>query len=211
MNIEQSFDAVILANGEFPTHPCPLSLLRDAPFLCCCDGAALTAVSHGLKPDAVVGDGDSLSADMKEKLGDIFHHVSEQEDNDLTKATRFCLSKGFGRIAYVGASGKREDHAIANIFLMERYARVFHMAPLLFTDTGIFSVAHSGDNMFHSFPRQQVSIFNVSCSRISSNGLRWNSYPYTELWQGTLNESLGKMFSLQTDGTCLVFQTYNAK
>ena len=34
-----SFDAVILANGDFPHAEIPLDLLRQAPFVCACDGA----------------------------------------------------------------------------------------------------------------------------------------------------------------------------
>ena len=35
-----AFDAVVLADGDFPTHEVPLSLLRKAPFVVCCDGAS---------------------------------------------------------------------------------------------------------------------------------------------------------------------------
>lgn len=205
------FDAVILANGDFPTHPVPLSLLEKAKFLCCCDGAAQVALSHALSPDAVVGDGDSIPEETKKLLAGKFHHIAEQDFNDLTKATRFCMSRGCDTIAYVGATGKREDHALGNIFLLEHYARAFGITPVMFTDNGTFRVVLPGTTTFCSFSRQQVSIFNISCSAIESEGLRWNSYPYGELWQGTLNESLGDSFSLHTDGSCLVYQTYEPK
>ena len=33
-------EAVILANGEYPTHVLPLKILEEAKFVICCDGAA---------------------------------------------------------------------------------------------------------------------------------------------------------------------------
>lgn len=107
------FDAVILANGDFPTAETPLRLLREAPFLCCCDGAAEAALARGFQPDAIVGDGDSLSSTLKSRYASIIHTESEQDDNDLTKATRFCKAKGFRRIAYLGATASAKTTPLA--------------------------------------------------------------------------------------------------
>ena len=106
------FDAVILANGLFPTAEEPLRLLREARYVVCCDGAAC----HWLQCDAIVGDGDSVPEELRNRL----IQIDEQEDNDLTKATRYCLSKGMRRIVYLGATGRREDHTLGNISLIVR-------------------------------------------------------------------------------------------
>lgn len=203
--------AIILANGDFPTHRIPLDAMRQAEFLCCCDGAALSALSHGITPNAIIGDGDSLPDTLKERYADIFYKVDEQEYNDLTKATRFCISRGYEDIVYLGATGKREDHTLGNISLLGFYLREFGIRPLMLTDTGIFRAAAAGTTTFQSFPHQQVSIFNISCQSIKSSKLRWDCYAYRELWQGTLNEALDESFTLQTDGSYIVYQTYEAK
>ena len=39
-------DAVILADGEYPVHEYPLRLLRETPYIVCCDGAANTFISY---------------------------------------------------------------------------------------------------------------------------------------------------------------------
>lgn len=202
--------ATILAAGDFPVHNIPLDALRNSDLLCCCDGAAQSAIAHGFRPDAIIGDGDSLPQALKDKYKDIFHCVDEQEDNDLTKATRFCISRGYTDITYIAATGKREDHTVGNIFLLPRYLEEFAIRPLMLTDHGSFRPV-SGTHTFSSFPRQQVSIFNISCSEIKSEGLCWDSYAYRQLWQGTLNEAIGNEFTLHADGTYLVFQTYDAK
>ena len=196
------FDAVILANGDFPQAEIPLDLLSRAPFVCVCDGA----VNHYPLADAIVGDGDSVPENLRDRL----IQIDEQEDNDLTKATRYCLSKGMRRIIYLGATGQREDHTLGNISLIVRYVQEMGIEPLLATDYGWFVVAE-GESTFESFKGQQVSIFNMSCNALSSEGLLWQAYPYRHWWQGTLNESASDSFTLKGDSFYLVYRTYQAK
>lgn len=197
--MEKTFEAAIVANGVFPTHQIPLDILERAHHIIACDGA----VSLVPQAEAVVGDGDSVSAEYHDRL----IRIDEQEDNDLTKATRYCLAQGWHRIAYLGATGKREDHTLGNISLLMRYFRDFGIDGVMFTDHGFFTPVR-GDRTFETFAGQQVSIFNFGCADITSEGLRWNSYAYEQWWQGTLNEALAERFTLHADGYYMVYQTY---
>ena len=107
------------------------------------------------------------------------------------------------RFCYLGATGKREDHTLGNISLMLYYYRQLAIDPVMITDYGYF-VAASGTTRFESFPEQQVSIFNATCKELSSNGLKWDIYPFSELWQGTLNEALSNEFTIQADGDYII-------
>ena len=196
------FDAVVLADGDFPSAEAPLELLRQAPCVVCCDGAAVKYP----QADVIIGDGDSVPSELRDRL----IRIDEQEDNDLTKATRYCVSRGMRRIVYLGATGRREDHTLGNISLIVRYFREMGVQPLMATDYGWF-VPVGRSASFASFPGQQVSLFNVSCQRLSSEGLKWNAYPYEQLWQGTLNEAVGDAFSIEADGCYLVYRTYHPK
>ena len=51
-----TFDAVVLRDGDYPSHPVPLSILSRAQYLVCCDGAGMHHILHGGTPDAIVGD-----------------------------------------------------------------------------------------------------------------------------------------------------------
>ena len=113
-------------------------------------------------------------------------------------------------IAYLGATGLREDHTLGNISLLMRYYREMDVEGVMFTDYGYFTPA-LGDHTFDSKPRQQVSIFNFGCTHLLSEGLKWNSYAYRELWQGTLNEALTDHFTLRAEGYYMVYQTYDCK
>lgn len=204
-------NVIVLADGDFPTSPTPLKLLSEAAFVCCCDGAAEKLIAHGRIPDAIVGDGDSLSAAFKQKYKHIIHTESEQEYNDLTKATRYCISQGATSIIYLGATGKREDHTLGNISLLSFYKETFGIDVSIYTDYGYFQALNAGTTTFSSFPRQQVSIFNLNCTAISAEGLRWQPYAYKQLWQGTLNEATGTSFTITADGNYITYQTYAPK
>ena len=205
------FDAVILAGGDYPQHPLPLSILSQARHLVCCDSAfQLLNASLVHQVEAIVGDGDSLSDELKKRYQSILYLEEEQEHNDLTKATRYCQSKGYHRIAYLGTTGKREDYTLGNISLMIEYLRRERISPVLITDYGTF-VPCFGDNVFESFARQQVSIFNFGCTILENENLRWPSYAYETWWQGTLNEALATRFSFHADGYYLVYRTHEAK
>lgn len=200
--METTFEAVILANGTFPTHATPLHLLHQAQHVVCCDGA----VTSFPAAEVVIGDGDSIPAAFHDRL----IRIDEQDDNDLTKATRYCLQRGWHRIAYLGCTGKREDHTLGNISLLMRYYRDMDVEGILYTDYGFFTPAH-GHRTFLSMKGQQVSLINFGSHQLTSTGLRWDAYNFSEWWQGTLNESLGDSFSLQADGCYLVYQTYDVK
>ena len=205
-----TFDAVILCDGDYPSHPIPLSILRHARYLVCCDGAGMNHILHGGTPDAIVGDGDSLPQDFKRRYADILHIVNEQEDNDQTKATRFCLAQGCRNIAYLGSTGRREDHTLSNIALCVRYMKDMHLDVTMVTDNGYFSPA-SGTSVFESFPRQQISIFNFGSRQLEGEGFKWNPYPYKELWQGSLNEAVGNEVTIHADCDYLLFRTFEPK
>ena len=107
MDYNKSYEAVILANGDYPTHPIPLQILHGARTVVCCDGGADRYIELGNTPDIIIGDGDSLSDENRTRFADILHHNPDQETNDQTKAVEFLITQGVEEIAIVGATGRR--------------------------------------------------------------------------------------------------------
>ena len=204
-----AFDAVIVAGGDFPTHSVPLAVIEHARMLVACDSAGEELVRRGFKPTAIVGDCDSMSAEFRAEHADLINKVEEQDYNDLTKATRFCIGRGCRRIAYVGATGKREDHTLGNISLIDFYRRELHVDAVMLTDYGVF-LAASGETTIATFAGQQISIFNLTCTQLDGDGLRWQPYAFSALWQGTLNEALGESVTLRGDGSYIVYAVYKS-
>jgi thiamine pyrophosphokinase len=203
--INQQADTVILANGEFPSCPLALSILNNCRYLVCCDGAANNLINTVKTPDAIVGDCDSLSEENRIRFATIIHRIPEQETNDLTKAVHFCLQQERKKIVILGATGKREDHTIANISLLCEYMQDADVE--MITDYGIF-VGINSDAVFESQAGQQVSLFCIDKCTITSHNL---IYPiqkriFTNWWQATLNESTGDEFSIETNGRMIVYR-----
>jgi thiamine pyrophosphokinase len=201
--------AVILANGAFPTHEIPLRELKESKYVVCCDGAINNLVEAKMEPYAIVGDLDSLDPDLKWKYRDIIHHFSNQDNNDLTKAVNWCLENNFNEVVIIGATGKRDDHMIGNIFLLPLYAKKIKVKML--TSYGVFTPITRSKN-FESFTRQQVSIFSPNRDTlITTANLRYalTNDKLEMMWQGTLNESMGDSFRIEFEGgPVIIFQEY---
>ena len=200
------FDAVIVSGGEFPTAPQPLEILQGAQYVVCCDGAADRYIATGYVPDAIVGDGDSISAENRVKFAQLLHIIAEQESNDQTKAVRFLMEHGKRRIAIVGATGRREDHTIGNISLLIEYARA-GCDVRSFTDHGVF-IPCNGTTTHKCRKGQQVSIFSITAKEMSAQGLLYPIYDFNNWWQGTLNECTGEEFTINANGEYLLFINY---
>ncbi len=201
-------EAVVLAAGDYPRARQPIDMLRSAPVVVCCDGAAEEYVRQtGRCPDAIVGDCDSLSADFRQRYSAIIHSVDEQETNDQTKAMGYVRSTGLSRIAILGATGKREDHTIGNISLLADYAEEGADVRML-TDHGVF-VACREDCEFMTYKGQEISIFNLSATGLRSEGLDYPIYDFHKWWQGTLNVASGNRAVIHVArGSFLVFLSY---
>lgn len=196
-------DAVVLANGEFPSHPLPLTLLENAPFVVCCDGAANEFIARGYTPNAIVGDGDSISPENKIRFADRLFCDSDQETNDQTKAVNFCVAQGKKNIIIIGATGKREDHTLGNISLLMDYMEYAQVE--MVTDYGVFTpVCHKG--VFESLPGEQVSIINFGATGVKGENLRYPLSDFQNWWQGTLNEATANNFTVYAQGRYLVFR-----
>ena len=59
-----NFPTIIVANGEIPSSELSLSILNDKRRIVCCDGALQKLLSVNIVPDVVVGDGDSMDAQL---------------------------------------------------------------------------------------------------------------------------------------------------
>ena len=193
-------NTIILANGAFPKSEKLLRLLDTAERIVCCDGAVNSLVESGREPSVIVGDLDSVKPEVKSHYSDRLVQVADQETNDLTKAVNWCVEKGIKDVTILGATGKREDHAIGNISLLSGYSKRLNVKIL--TDYGEF-VAVAETTTFASFAGQQVSIFSLDTNlMVSSTGLKYplKEHNLTSWWMGTLNESEGDKFTITLNG-----------
>jgi thiamine pyrophosphokinase len=199
---------IIVANGEFPKHSIPLGKLKEAKTIIACDGASDSLLNRDYSFDLVIGDLDSISKKTLNLFKNRTIHIKDQSSNDLRKAIDYAKSKGIKSISILGATGKREDHSIGNIFSLLKYD---NLDLKIYTDTGIFSIVNN-DKKIDSFKGQQVSIFaDDKTIKISSTNLKYNfnKDSSSSLFSGTLNESIGENFTLKlSHGKILLFQKF---
>ena len=200
---------VILANGDFPTHPIPIQKLSDSGCIICCDGAADQLVNNGLEPYVIIGDLDSIDSTLKPKYEDRTIHLPDQGENDLMKAIRWTEDNGIEEATILGATGKRDDHSLANIFILLQFPTSLKFT--FITNHGVFSIVE-GRAEFQSFKGQQISLFSTDSQiEITSTNLKYNfkSNNLTNLYCGSLNESIGEDFSLSiSHGKILTYQVF---
>jgi len=201
---------IILANGLFPTHAIPLRAMHEATRIVCCDGAANRLVDYSeFSPVAIVGDGDSLSEGARERWPAICVTSTCQETNDLEKAFRYCIEKGWKDLVILGATGKREDHTLGNLSLLADFSREAKVSML--TDECLITPV-SKEVTLPSTPQQPVSF--IACDpqlRLTVEGVH---YPVRDLeltrWAtATLNIATGTFIRVvPSGGTILVFQSF---
>ena len=192
---------VILAAGSFPRKGgVPWRILASAGRVVCCDGAAdAYRRRFGRDPDVVVGDCDSLRGRFRNVV-----KVAEQETNDLCKAYRHCVSNGWADPVVLGATGRREDHTLANVFL------ALDLGLTVVTDYGRF-VPVEGDAAFHVGVGTPISIFAPDpATRMTSRGLEWplDGHVFANLYSAALNRASAEIVELVSSHRVYVYVAF---
>lgn len=118
---------LIVANGAIPGIRLLRRLQRVADVVIATDGAARLLV-HGLVPDYVVGDFDSVEPEILDQFPARCRiHLPDQNMCDLEKALQYAGELGCTDATLVGALGYRLDHALTTISVMLKYADQFRL------------------------------------------------------------------------------------
>ena len=213
---------VILAAGDFPRKGgAAWKLLAAATRVIACDSAA-DAYRRWFRrwPDVIIGDLDSIvggprrsGTDRRPSEGgavrpgphasqpSVCVRIPDQNTNDLEKAMSYCAKRGWKNHVIVGATGKREDHAIGNVF------RALDYGCEIVTDHGRF-IPVRGKATLKVAKGAAVSIFAPdSKTRMTSKGLEWplDDVRFRNLYCATLNRATSVRVTLTTTGPVSVF------
>ena len=195
---------VILAAGDFPKKGgTAWKLLATATRVVACDSAADAYRRRFRKwPDVIIGDLDSIPPHfLLSPFSFLLVRDADQNTNDLEKAIRYCAKQGWSDPMIVGATGKREDHAIGNVF------RALDYGCEIVTDRGRF-IPVRGKATFKVKKGMAVSIFAPDPkSRMTSCGLEWSldEVKFKNLYCATLNRTTGTRVTLTTTKPVSVF------
>jgi len=163
-------NALILCHGEPPSAELLQRYLPPADLVICTDGAANWAQEHGVAPDVIVGDMDSCAEPPDCEIVDCGPH-REQENSDSEKALLQALMRGAQRIVLLGATGRRLDHTLANIWLAARY---HDCAEIILADDWSELRVISGRQTLSTIPGQIVSLLALTPDvELATEGLQW--------------------------------------
>jgi len=117
--------SVLVLNGDLKWTEGLEGLVHEAPVVLAADGGANALARLGLRPDAVIGDLDSIDADTRSWIGEErLHHRPNQDQTDFQKALAFAFGDlEIDRLTVLGALGGRLDHTVGNISVLARQAR----------------------------------------------------------------------------------------
>ncbi|MFQ6674388.1 MAG: thiamine diphosphokinase, partial [Fidelibacterota bacterium] len=188
------------------THPVPVEILRKSKTLICTDGATDGVLEAGLTPNLVIGDMDSLQTDPSNLSAEIVTLIG-QDSTDLEKALDWCIENGVPKVTLLGVTSGREDHALANLFIVANYSS--RLKVVIISDHFTIHCAAPGQWTFLVHRGQRVSLLPLEDSPlITTAGLQYalEEQPLEKGGRGISNRASDEAFSLSIrGGTVLVF------
>jgi thiamine pyrophosphokinase len=116
--------AVIIANGNIKDYNYFSKIINQADLIICADGGANHLKKMDISPHVIIGDFDSMdlknNSYYKTNEIKIIKHPSEKDETDTELAALFAIKQKCNDLTFIGATGTRLDHTLANIFLLKK-------------------------------------------------------------------------------------------
>ena len=172
--------ALLIANGEACNAELLGQLLEWSPFVVVLDSAVHRVLDLGIKIDVLLGDFDrdmDFEAILARQYPLEIVHAPDQDKTDLEKGIEFLVARGFPAVNIIWATGRRADHAIANITNVVRYKH--EIKTVLFDDhSKIFPLVGSFEKWYAGgTPISLVPVGEVL--GIATEGLKYNLHNET--------------------------------
>lgn len=207
---------IIFAGGPINDVTHIRSFLKDAPYIICADGGARHLIRLDIEPNKLIGDLDSIDADLLEqyKTADNVEviHAPDQNSTDLEKALKL-IPDDAQRIDIFGALGGRMDHQLANIFTLEKHHKPNRFCihdeqneVRLLTEDYHFT-GNIGDKV-GIIPLRDIKNLSFAGLKFSAEGL---SGDFALGWLGTSNELIEDKASIKIDSGLAIFTLYREK
>ena len=149
---------LIIANGEAPGDDVLFELVSKSEIVIAADGGSNICLQKNITPDFIIGDLDSVDQSVLDHFGSCeIIKITDQDHHDLDKALQFTQTLEAEIIRVTGVFGKRFDHSMANLLLLQKQ---YQEQSLEFYDKhGCLSMI-SGDYVLDQPVGQIVSLFS---------------------------------------------------
>ncbi|MBQ8506890.1 MAG: thiamine diphosphokinase [Clostridia bacterium] len=150
---------------------------RENDMILCADAGLETARRAGAKPDAVIGDFDSMDAPQGEN---IIRHPVIKDDTDTMLCVKYAWEFGIRDFLIIGGIGGRLDHTLANLQTLNCLALRGDHAELCDGRVHIAAVKDGSVKMPRSKGKLSVFALCGKCEGVSIRGAKY------ELENGTI-------------------------
>ena len=131
---------------------------REKQLLICADGGYFHALEQGIEPDVLMGDFDSYTGKLPEKVN-IIRYPEEKDFSDTWAAVQYGKEQGAEIFElYGGCGGERFDHTIANLQIMRALAKE-HLQAVMFYQNQKLVTLSAGETF--SVPAEKFPEFSV--------------------------------------------------
>lgn len=190
-----AYRSVLCLDGELPFE----FLKHTSLPLIAADGAANRLVEKGLKPSLIVGDCDSVRAELLQQYPHVCDH--SQDTTDFEKTLHYLREKDLLPTIVVGMSGGCLDRILSNVF-------IFSQTDALFLSDTLIGFILTGKRTFAWEADTKISLFGCPHAIVTSHGLKWK-LNRTELtfggFQSCSNRIQTSPLTLEVEGKLLVF------
>jgi thiamine pyrophosphokinase len=159
---------LIISSGYIEDFRTLTEQAKNMDYILAADGGIRYLIEAGIKPDAVIGDFDSIDEAsrefiLKENI-QTFKFPIEKDETDTELAIRHLLKIGCDDITLVGVTGSRLDHTLANIYLLKQLL-----------DVGVKGKIFNNNNTIYLVNRELILMkkenYYISLIPISTEGI----------------------------------------
>ncbi len=184
---------------------------RNNDFIIAADGGYNHLKPKGIKPDAVIGDFDSLGFVPE---GDNVIRLNPVKDiTDMKAAVDYGVDRGYKEFCIYGACGGRIDHMLANFQLAASVAKDGYKVKIFDGSTVITAICN-GKIEFDSKMNGYVSVFSHSdvSDGVNIKGLKYeldDAVLTNTVSLGVSNEFIGKKSRISVGNGVLMIVYFN--
>jgi thiamine pyrophosphokinase len=116
--------ALIICNGEIRDYLYIKKYINENQMIICADGGIRHLQALNIEPDLILGDFDSAVHSeiikLQSKGAEIMKYPPEKDFTDTELALEEAVKRGMNNITFMGATGTRLDHTLANVCLLKK-------------------------------------------------------------------------------------------
>ncbi len=167
-------------------------------FVICADSGYDKALAAGITPNLVLGDFDSVKADLPSNC-EVIKAPPHKDDTDTILAVKLAILRGYKNFTLVSAIGGRTDHSLANLATLFYIAENGCIGRIVGDDNDAYYLCNSVLTL-KSDKSRYISVFSVSQATLIS--IEGAEYPL-DCYKLKRNYPLGVSNEF-TDSDCII-------